>query len=94
MHRKLQHVSVWLNHLQEATGTSKNQRYRCTVSYIQICVLMHLNILTIYRAAGFWKYRMLPENGLRKTETRWSLQCIYMIFNFLIILKVCNITLF
>jgi hypothetical protein len=35
-----------------------------------------------------FKYRMLLEDGLRQTETCWSLQCIYMIFNFLIILTV------
>jgi hypothetical protein len=31
---------------------------------------------------------MLPEDGLWKTETCWILQCIYMIFNFLVILSV------
>jgi hypothetical protein len=41
---------------------------------------------------GWWgtsvKYRMLPEDGLSKTKICWSLQCSYMIFRFLMILKV------
>jgi hypothetical protein len=36
---------------------------------------------------GFLKNQRLPEDGLCKTKTCWGLQCIYMIFNFLIILK-------
>ena len=29
-----------INHLQEAFGTSENQRYVCIVNYIQICVFL------------------------------------------------------
>ena len=54
-----------IKHLQDASGTSKNQHYRCTASYVLVCVLL-----------GYW----LVAN--------WSLQYIYMIFNFLIILTV------
>ena len=60
------------NHLQGASGISENQRYRCTVNH---------NWQHTYTVV-FLKYRMLPENGLSKTETCWSLQCINMIFNF------------
>ena len=39
------------------------------------------------RVIGFLKFPMLPEDGLSKTEICCSLQHIYMIFSFLIILK-------
>jgi hypothetical protein len=37
---------------------------------------------------GINLYHRSFEDGLSKTEIQWSLQCIYMIFNFLIMLKV------
>jgi hypothetical protein len=40
----------------------------------------------------FLKYQMLSEDDSSKTETCWSLKCIYMIFNFLIILTVSHDT--
>jgi hypothetical protein len=45
-------------------------------------------IITDIHTLVFLKYRMLPEDGRSKTETCSSLQWIYIIFNFLIILKV------
>jgi hypothetical protein len=38
----------------------------------------HLN--TISNTVGFFKYRMLPEDGLWKTDTCWGLKYIYLIF--------------
>jgi hypothetical protein len=70
----------YLKHLQGASGTSKNQRYKCIVSYVQIWQYTY--------TFGFLKSLMLPENGFSKTKICWNLQRIYTIFfSFLIILK-------
>jgi hypothetical protein len=67
-----------LNYLQGVGGelfpTSQQHRIECDWQYTYVI--------------GFFSYWMLPEDGLSKTETYWSLQRNYMVSNFLIILKV------
>ena len=41
--------------------------------------------LTSHLHCWFQEFRILPEDGLWKTETCRSLHCTYMIFNFLVV---------
>jgi hypothetical protein len=82
IHFKPQHVSVFHKPSSWSIRLFKKQQYSCIVSNPTTHRLEH------NYTVGFLKYRMLPEVGFWKTETCWSLECVYMIFDFLMILIV------
>ena len=68
----------WLNHLQGASGTSKKPTSTLTTHRFE-------HNLKYNSDDGFWKYRMLPEDGLIKNETCWRLTMYFILvinFNF------------